>query len=278
MVSTPVYYPFMNAINHADNRKLVENELKKVGNRYELDFEKFEHDIIENNVKLYILCNPHNPVGRVWTREELKTLLDICKIHNVKVISDEIHQDIINPSLGRKKVTAATVGDYDDMLITMASSSKSFNIAGVQNSFIIIPNEELRASFSEFLEIMALDDVNGFGHIATEAAFRGGEEWLQEILSIIYGNYEYIKTRFESECPKVRITELEGTYLVWMDFSDYFRDQTEVKEFLQDKCKLALDYGAWFGGGQHNAYARMNIATSRDNVILACDRIIAGLS
>lgn len=278
MVSTPVYYPFMNAINHADNRKLVENELKKVENHYEFDFEKFENDIKSNNVKLYILCNPHNPVGRVWTKEELKTILDICKKHQVKVISDEIHQDIINPSLGRKKVTAATVGNYDNMLITMASSSKSFNIAGVQNSFIIIPNEEIRTSFSEFLETMALDDVNGFGHIATEAAFKGGENWLNEILDIIYGNYTYIQKRFKEECTKVKITDLEGTYLVWMDFSEYFSNQSQVKEFLQNKCKLAFDYGAWFGGEQHNAYARMNIATSHENVKTACDRIITELS
>lgn len=274
MISTPVYYPFMNAVNNSGGRKLVENELKKCGPHYEYDLERFEKDIVDNNVKLYILCNPHNPVGRVWAREELRSIMEICKKHGVKVISDEIHQDIVDPALGRKKVTTATVGDYSDMLITMAAASKTFNIAAVQNSFIIIPNKEMRDSFNKFLSEMSLDDVNGFGHIATEAALNYGSDWLTEILDVIYGNYRYLRNRFETECPSVRITDLEGTYLVWMDFSDYCKTQQEVKALLQDKCRLALDYGAWFGGGQHEGYARMNIATSRENIKEACDRII----
>ena len=225
MISTPVYYPFMNAVNNSGGRKLVENELKKCGPHYEYDLERFE-------------------------------------------------KDIVDPALGRKKVTTATVGDYSDMLITMAAASKTFNIAAVQNSFIIIPNKEMRDSFNKFLSEMSLDDVNGFGHIATEAALNYGSDWLTEILDIIYGNYRYLRNRFETECPSVRITDLEGTYLVWMDFSDYCKTQQEVKALLQDKCRLALDYGAWFGGGQHEGYARMNIATSRENIKEACDRII----
>lgn len=277
MVSTPVYYPFMNAVNNSEGRRLVKCDLKKTGTYYEVDFERFEQDIVDNAVKLYILCNPHNPVGRVWTETELRQILEICKRHNVMVISDEIHQDIVNPALGRKKVTAATVGDYDDMLITMASASKSFNLAAVQNSFIIIPNEKYRASFSEFLVKLAVDDVNGFGHIATEAALTKGAPWLDEVLQIIYENFAYLKGRFEAECPAVKISELEGTYLVWMDFSAVCSTQEEVKELIQNKCKIAMDYGAWFGSEGGNAFARMNIATSRENVEIACDRIIKEL-
>ncbi|MEG1873649.1 MAG: MalY/PatB family protein, partial [Ruthenibacterium sp.] len=278
MISTPVYYPFMNAIHNSPQRRLVKCELKKTGTYYEMDFEQFEKDIIANEVKLYILCNPHNPVGRVWTAEELRQTLEICKRHHVMVISDEIHQDIINPKLGRKKVTAATVGDYSDMLITMASASKSFNLAAVQNSFIIIPNDEIRESFDDFLRIMALDDVNGFGHVATQAAFLGGEAWLKEVLALIYDNFAYLKQRFESECPRVKISELEGTYLVWMDFGAFCTTQEDVKELIQHKCKIAMDYGGWFGSEDGKAFARMNIATSRENIKEACDRILAELA
>lgn len=277
MVSTPVYYPFMRAVEHCGQRKLVKSELKRTGCSYEMDYERMERDIVENHVSLYILCNPHNPIGRVWTKEELETLLDICKKHHVMVISDEIHQDIINPKLGRKKVTAATVGDYDDILITMAAASKTFNIAAVQNSFVIIPDKENREKFRLFRENMSLGQGNAFGYIATEAAYRGGETWLRDVLEIIYGNYEYVKKRFEEECPEVKIADLEGTYLMWMDFSSFFQTEEELKAFLQGRCRIAADYGSWFGGEGYDAFARVNLATSRENVEEACGRMIAGL-
>ncbi len=278
MVSAPVYYPFYSAVANAGERTLVKNNLKKTGTEYAFDLEAFERDIKDNDVKLYILCNPHNPVGRVWTAEELKAILDLCRKYGVKVISDEIHQDIINPKLGRGKVTAATVGDYNDMLITMASGSKSFNLAACQNSFIIIPNEEARNSFKEFLSKMALDDVNGFGHIATEAVLTKGQPWLDEVLDTIFGNYEYLREHFAAECPDVQISNLEGTYLVWMDFGAFCKSEDDVKHLLQTKCRLALDYGKWFGGETYETFARMNIATSRENVQEACDRIIGALN
>lgn len=278
MVSTPVYYPFMRAVEHCGQRKLVKCELKRTGCFYEMDYERMERDIVENHVTLYILCNPHNPIGRVWTKEELKTLLDICKKHHVMVISDEIHQDIINPKLGRKKVTAATVGDYDDILITMAAASKTFNIAAVQNSFVIIPNKENREKFRLFRENMSLGQGNAFGYIATEAAYRGGETWMRDVLKVIYGNYEYMKKRFEEECPEVKIADLEGTYLMWMDFSSFFQTEEELKGFLQGRCRIAADYGSWFGGERYDAFARVNLATSRENVEEACGRMIGLLN
>lgn len=277
MVSTPVYYPFMRAVEHCGERTLVKNELKKTDSSYEMDFEKMEADIVKHHVTLYILCNPHNPIGRVWTKEELKTLLDLCRKHHVMVISDEIHQDIVNPKLGRKKVTAATVGDYDDMLITMAAASKTFNIAAVQNSFVIIPHKENREKFRLFLENMSIGQGSSFGYVATEAALRGGEAWLEDALETIYGNYEYVKDRFERECPEVQIADLEGTYLMWIDFGAFFREEEELKAFLQEECRIAVDYGSWFGGEGYDAFARINIATSREIVADACGRMIAGL-
>lgn len=277
MVSTPVYYPFMRAVEHCGQRELVKCELKRTGCSYEIDYERFEAEIVAHNVKLYILCNPHNPIGRVWTEEELRKLLEICKKHHVMVISDEIHQDIVNPKLGRKKVTAAAVGDFDDILITMAAASKTFNIAAVQNSFVIIPDKENREKFRQFLNNMSIGMGNAFGYVATEAALRGGEGWLEDALLTIYGNYEYARKRFEAECPEVKIAELEGTYLMWMDFGAFFRGEEELKAFLQEECRIAVDYGSWFGGEGYDAFVRLNLATSRENVEKACGRIIEGL-
>ena len=277
MVSTPVYYPFMRAVEHCGQRKLVKCGLRKTAQSYGMDFERMEADIVKYGVKLYILCNPHNPVGRVWTKEELKTLLDLCKKHHVMVISDEIHQDIINPKAGRGKVTAAVLGDYDDMLITMAAASKTFNIAAAQNSFVIIPDKQNREKFRLFMENMSLGQGNAFGYVAAEAALNGGETWLKDVLEIIYGNYEYVKKRFGEECPEVKIADLEGTYLMWMDFSAFFRTEEELKEFIQGRCRIAVDYGSWFGGEGYNTHARVNIATSRENVEEACGRMIEGL-
>lgn len=277
MVSTPVYYPFMRAVEHCGQRVLVKNELKRNGCSYEMDYGRMEEEIVANNVKLYILCNPHNPVGRVWTKEELKKLLDICKKHHVMVISDEIHQDIVNPKLGRKKVTAAAVGDYDDMLITMAAASKTFNIAAVQNSFVIIPDAENREKFRLFMENMSLGQGNAFGYVATEAALRGGEAWLEDMLETVYGNYEYVKKHFEEECPEVEIADLEGTYLMWMDLGSFFRTEEELKSFIQGTCKIAVDYGSWFGGEGYDLFIRLNLATSRENVEEACRRMLTGL-
>lgn len=277
MVSTPVYYPFMRAVEHCGERNLVKCELKRTGGSYEIDYERMEEEIAAYGVKLYILCNPHNPIGRVWTREELQKLLDICKKHHVMVISDEIHQDIVNPKLGRRKVTAATVGDYDDILITMAAASKTFNIAAAQNSFVIIPDKGNREKFRLFLENLSLGQGGAFGYVAAEAALRGGEAWLEDVLETVYGNYEYVRERFERECPAVQIADLEGTYLMWMDFSSFFQSEEELKAFLQGECRIAVDYGSWFGGEGYDAFARVNIATSRENVADACGRMISGL-
>lgn len=277
MVSTPVYYPFMRAVQHCGERKLVKCDLKRTGQAYEMDYGRMEREIVENHVTLYILCNPHNPIGRVWTEEELKKLLELCRKHGVTVISDEIHQDLINPKSGRKKVTAAALGDYGDMVITMAAASKTFNIAAAQNSFVIIPDEEKRKKFRTFMENMSLGQGNTFGYVAAEAALRGGEAWLKDVLDVIYGNYEYVRDRFERECPEVKISGLEGTYLMWMDFSALFATEEEMKEFLQKKCRIAMDYGSWFGGAGYERFARMNIATSRENVETACGRMISEL-
>lgn len=278
MVSTPVYNPFMQAVQACGQRRLVCNKLRRTGMQYEFDFDAMERQMAGQNVTLYLLCNPHNPVGRVWTAEELRRLLSICRRHHVLVISDEIHQDIVNPSLGRGKVTAAALDDFGDRVITMASVSKTFNLAAVQNSFVIIENDALREKFRAFQRQMAVDEAGGFGFVAAQAAMQGGQAWLRDVLATIYGNYDDLRSRLRAECPQIGLSELEGTYLAWLDFSAVCADEAGLKAFLQRQCRLALNYGSWFGGEESALCVRMNLATSRENVQLACDRLAAALA
>ncbi|MBQ4409867.1 MAG: aminotransferase class I/II-fold pyridoxal phosphate-dependent enzyme, partial [Firmicutes bacterium] len=272
----PIYYPMMNGVKFND-RKLVMCDMIHDGNTYRVDYEKFEKDIVENDVKLFIMSSPHNPVGKVWTKEELKTLMDICRKHNVLVVSDEIHQDF--EWNGHVHTPTATVGDYDDMLITMCAVSKTFNLASCQNSFIIIPDEKLREQYLTFARNVHGTDGNGFGYVAVEAACREGRPWFEEVKKQIWENYCYVRDTFAKELPDVTVADLQGTYLLWLDFGKYFKTQAEIEEFMQKKCKLAFDYGNWFGrgGDDYCQFVRMNLATSLENVKEACDRMIKNL-
>lgn len=268
---TPVYYPMINAAKWND-RTLIQCDLVRNGMDYTIDFEKFEKDIVENDVKLFIMSSPHNPIGRVWTPEELRRLMEICRKHNVLVISDEIHQDFVFGD--NKHYPTATLGDYDDFCITMTAASKTFNLAGLQNSMVIIPNEELRERYLEYQRRIHTYDGNAFGFVAVEAAYKGGRAWLEEIKAQIYSNFEYVRDTFAKEIPDVTVADLQGTYLLWMNFEKYFKTQEEVKTFMQDKCGIAFDYGEWFGGGNFVPFVRMNLATTHELVDQAVQSII----
>lgn len=273
LVQTPVYYPFMDAVKN-NGRKLICSDLVNTNGRYTIDYDKFEKDIVENNIKIFILCSPHNPAGRVWKKEELKAMLDICKHHNVFVISDEIHQDIVFE--GSCHIPSATVGEYDHMLVTLTAATKSFNLAGCQNSFVVIPDEEIRKKYDIFMESIRIRGGNPFGYIAVEAAYREGRPWFEKVKDIIYGNYLYAKQTLEEALPMITVTPLEGTYLMWIDFGAYLKEG-EIKEFMQKRCKLAFDYGDWFGGERFGTHVRMNLATSRELVEKAVQSIIKEL-
>ena len=268
---TPVYYPMINAAKWND-RTLIQCDLVRNGMDYTIDFEKFEKDIVENDVKLFIMSSPHNPIGRVWTPEELRRLMEICRKHNVLVISDEIHQDFVFGD--NKHYPTATLGDYDDFCITMTAASKTFNLAGLQNSMVIIPNEELRERYLEYQRRIHTYDGNAFGFVAVEAAYKGGRAWLEEIKAQIYSNFEYVRDTFAKEIPDVTVADLQGTYLLWMNFEKYFKTQEEVKTFMQDKCGIAFDYGEWFGGDNFVSFVRMNLATTHELVDQAVQSII----
>lgn len=273
IISSPVYYPFKDAIIN-NNRKHVDSPLVRGTNGYTMDFEDFESKIVENDVKAFILCSPHNPVGRVWHEDEIKAVLDICKKHGVYVIADEIHQDIIMS--GFTQITAATTGDYDDILVTVTAPSKTFNIAGCQNSMVIIPDEKIRNAYDEYQGKIRVGSGNPFGYIAAEAAYEGGRKWLDEVIEIIEGNYNFLKERLESELENVWIPKLEGTYLMWIGLGEYV-NPGEMVNVIQDKAGLAVDYGDWFGGSDYEGFIRVNLATSRENIELAADRIIAAV-
>ncbi len=276
-VMTPVYYPFMNAVND-NGRKLVNCPLCQVDGMYTMDLEQFETLAAAGEMKLFILCSPHNPVGRVWTREELTGLLTICDKYDIYVLADEIHQDIIVGD--REQIPAATLAPRPERLVTMTAATKTFNLAGVQNSFVIIPGEEVRKAWDALTEPLHVGSGNAFGYVAIASAYAGGREWLDQVLTIIRGNYEYMRDTLKEQLPLVQVQPLEGTYLSWVDLSAYVKPE-EMKTIVQEKAKLAVDYGDWFGeqayGEQYAGYIRINLATRRENVEQAVNRLVAAI-
>ena len=272
IILSPVYYPFANAVRNND-RRLIECPLVNDGGAYSVDFARFERDIAENDVRAFILCSPHNPVGRVWTGEELRRMLDICRKHDVKVIADEIHNDFVFAPYTHH--CAAAVGSYDDMLVTLMAPSKTFNLAGCQNAFVILPDETLRRQFDALQKTLAMTSGNMFGYVAAEAAYRGGAAWFDEVKSAIWANYTFVRDELAARLPKAVVTELQGTYLMWIDFGAYLAPG-ELEDFFQHRCRLAVDYGRWFGPGA-DTMIRLNLATNHDTVQKATDAIIRAL-
>jgi len=276
LVQPPVYYPFFHAAQN-NGRKLVRSSLINDHGIYSVDFADFEQRIIQENVKLFILCSPHNPISRVWRREELRTMLDICKKHGVYVISDEIHHDLtFGGSVHIPSASAGEPSEYDDILVTLTANTKTFNLAGFQNSFVIIPCKAIRDKFDAFVNGIHILSGSPFGYIAVEAAYRHGRPWLEQVKEIIYGNYLYARETLQNALPDIVVSPLEGTYLMWIDLGAYLSADT-LKDIMENKCRLALDYGEWFGGEMCATHIRMNLATSRELVETAVSRIIEHL-
>ena len=271
LILTPVYYPFHNAVKD-NNRKLITCDLKNTDGYFTIDYEEVEKKIVENKVKLFIQCSPHNPAGRVWKEEELAKILEICKKYNVLVISDEIHQDITMK--GYKHIPSAIVanGKYADNLITVSAASKTFNLAGLIHSNIIISNAELRKKYDEEIKKINQTEINILGMLATQVAYEKGSEWLENVKEIIEDNFNYLKTELNKHIPEITITNLEGTYLVFLDLRKIIPID-KVKEFIQDKCNLAIDFGEWFGAS-FKGFIRINLATDPEIVKKAVENII----
>lgn len=270
LIQQPVYYPFSEVIED-NNRILINNSLKNVNGHYEIDFEDFEKQIADNNVKLFILCNPHNPVGRVWTKEELLKLGEICINHNVIVVSDEIHSDFIYP--GYKHTVFASLSDeIADITITCTSPSKTFNLAGLQPSNNFISNRELRHKFKKEIAAVGYSQVNVMGLVACQAAYEEGKEWLEQLKEYLVGNLNFLRNYLKDNIPQIKLIEPEGTYLIWLDFRGFNLTDKQLEDLIINKAKLWLDSGAIFGD-DGKGYQRINIACPRVTLERALEQL-----
>lgn len=274
LLQLPVYYPFSEVIK--DNGRNVVSNTLYLGedNRYHIDFEDFERKIIEENIKLFFLCNPHNPVGRVWSKQELTQMGDICVKHGVIVVSDEIHQDFVFK--GKHTVFASLKKEYEDISITCTSPSKTFNLAGLMMSNIFIANRELRHKFRRELDAAGISQLGIMGLVACEAAYRDGEVWYQAMLSYVKENIAFTKEFVEKNLPGVTMIDLEGTYLVWLDFRKTGLSVDELEHRVIHKAKLWLDSGKIFGECG-NGFQRINVACPRSILEDALNRIKAAI-
>jgi len=269
MIQEPVYSPF-NSVVKDNGRELVISPLKKLeGGNYVMDYEDIESKI--KDVKLFILCNPHNPVGRVWTKEELQRLGDICLKNNVKVISDEIHSDIIFK--GNKHIPFASIcEEFEQNTITCMAPTKTFNIAGLQTSYVVLPNEEDYKVLDSAFARIDIRRNNSFSLVATEAAYNNGEDWLNKFLEYLEGNVDFAIKYIEEKMPALKVKKPEGTYLLWVDFSEFGFSDEELANALIEKGKVALNQGTAFGLGG-NGFQRINLACPRSMVEEALIRI-----
>ena len=258
IVQPPVFFEFRIAILE-NKRKLARNPLIKNGMSYEMDFEGLEKQAAEPRNKILILCNPHNPVGRVWTKEELQRVGEICFKHNVFVISDEIHADITYQNYQYMPYSKAVTEDIAQQSFTCISPAKTFNIASVTDAMVVIPNQEYRQQYEKFVAQYFLGKSNTFAVAAMESAYRNGGEWLDEFLVYLQNNLDFLKDYLGKHIPKVQLVEPEGSFLVWLDFSELNMEAKELESFLAQKARIALNSGYWFGR-QGAGYARMTIA------------------
>ncbi len=274
LINTPVYPPFARTTK-LNKRKLIENSLLEVNGEFVIDFAKFEQQIIENAVKLYVLCNPHNPGGRVWRKDELLKIGEICKKHGVIVVADEIHQDLVlyeNAHLSFNTLAP----EFKDFAIILSSATKTFNIAGTKCSFAIIEDEKLREAFLNRRLANNQHEISTLGMMTTEAALKNGARWLAELKPVLEENTNFVLAQF-SEKTKIKVMKPQGTYLIWLDFSAYNLSEKALYEKLHDEAKVILNKGFTFGteGAQH---ARLNVAAPFANVKAAVERIIAVFS
>lgn len=257
LLQQPVYYPFSEVIRQ-NGRLLVNSPLVLQDGHYEIDFADFEDKIIKNEVKLFLLCSPHNPAGRVWTREELLHIASICLKHSVLIVSDEIHEEFVRPGFQHTPL-ASLSPEIAAQTITCTSPSKTFNLAGLQISNIFIENDELRKRFRAEISAAGYSQPNALGLFAAQAAYAKGTDWLKELLAYIEDNYQKTKAFLAEKMPKVTLIEPEGTYLLWLDFSAYDLSDEELDDIIINDANLWLDSGHIFGKAGRG-FQRLNIA------------------
>lgn len=274
LINTPVYPPFARTVK-LNNRKLITNSLVEKEGIFEIDFDQLEKDFVEENVKLYVLCNPHNPGGRVWEKEVLEKIGQLCQKHGVLLVSDEIHQDLA--LFGHKHHSFNTVNpDFKDFSIILSSATKTFNIAGTKNSYTIIESPKLRVAFQKRQLANNQHEISGLGYLATEAAYRYGKDWLEELKEVLENHINYVVDVFEKE-TKIKVMKPQGTYLIWLDFSDYNISDEELRKLLRDEAKVILNRGLDFGE-EGTLHARLNVAMPKTLLEQVCQRIVKAVS
>jgi len=260
IIQPPVFMGFRNVIRNT-NRRIVNNPLKLINNKYKIDFEDLEKKAKFENNKVLIICNPHNPVGRVWTKQELGNIIRICKENNLLLFSDEIHKDII---LFNNQFTSALkfIDEYKNIAVC-TSEAKTFNLCGISDSLAIIPNEDIRNSVSAAFKKYNLGRTNALTRVALEAAYTNGGLWLEDVIKTVESNIESIEEELESS--KIQLVKPEGTYQVWLDFRNVYKDTKEMFNHLTKNTGIGLNVGHWFGK-EGALFMRMNIATSNEKV------------
>lgn len=269
IVQPPVYFPFYSSIQNF-GRRVINNQLIEKNGYYYIDFDDLEKQI-DSRTKMLMFCSPHNPVGRVWTKEELERLANICIKHDLIVISDEIHSDLVfEPN---KHIPLATISDQiAERTISTFAPSKTFNVAGLSTSAIIISNEKLKKRFDSYMQDLHISGGNIFGAVALQAAYTFGAEWLNDLLNYLSMNIKLVKEFTEKPNIKIKMQIPESTYLLWLDFRDYNLSEDEINKLLVEKAGLGFNPGSIFGRGG-NGFQRMNVASPRSVVEKALNNL-----
>ena len=270
LINTPVYPPFARSVK-LNNRRLITNSLVEKDGLFEIDFDQLEKQLVEEDVKLYILCNPHNPGGRVWEKEVLEQIGHLCQKHGVLLVSDEIHQDLA--LFGHKHQSFNTIDpDFKDFALILSSATKTFNIAGTKNSYAVIENPKLRVAFQKRQLANNQHEISGLGYLVTEAAYRYGKDWLGELKEVIENHINYVVEVLNNE-TKIKVMKPQGTYLIWLDFSDYDLTDERLQELLKNEAKVILNRGLDFGE-EGTLHARLNVAMPKTLLEEVCQRIV----
>lgn len=270
LIMRPVYYPFTHAIEDS-GREVKSCALIECGGKYTIDFDKLDECASDPDVKLMLLCNPHNPVGRVYTEEELKKIAEICIRHQVIIFSDEIHGDIVYEP-NRHIPIASISEEIGRHVVTAVAPSKTFNLAGLRTAAVIVENPELRARIQQQFNINKCALVSTFGMDACIAAYRGGEEYLSELLVYLQDNIKYLDKYLKENLPVIKLVPPEGTYLMWLDCRELKMSNEELDDFFTNQAEVGLDKGFWFGE-EGSGFMRMNIACPRKILETALDKI-----
>lgn len=243
LITNPVYYPFSQVIRD-NNRKIVSSDLVYKDGRYEINFSDFENKIKENNIKLFIISSPHNPVGRVWTKEELGKIIEICKANGVKIVADEIHSDFV---WNDNHTCMLKFEEYRENIVLCTAPSKTFNLAGLQVSNIFIPGAETKAKFEKEITATGYCSINTMGIVACQSAYEKGQPWLTELKKYVVNNINYVDSFLKENLPKVKLIYPEGTYLLWLDFNALGLPADKIDDIMVNEAKLWLDDGRMFG-------------------------------